>query len=464
MKALIKKNRLILILLFAVSEGVNASKLYVPQSSDANHPRLAYTQNQINFVAAKIDVQAEPWYSAYTKFITLADSYSARTHAASSDFHTPAYYSNPNENIKAKEGLALDAHAAHANALAYALTENEQYAQKAIYFLNAWASINKTITENNQQGEATGTILTAANLMPGFLIAADLLLGHVVWNENDKAVFKAWVQNVFLPNVGTIKTKSNNWGDWGAYAVSSSYHILGDNTKLRVEIDRLKARIDKHQNEDASMPQETRREANGLWYTYFALTPITLHAQLAYNTTGQDIFNWTSENGRSIKKALDYLEYYELNKSEWPWHPMPNTSPNKDAPSDLFEAMNDFYNNEYDSFVTNFRPVSGGYKGTRVSHLGWSFPTLMRMSGTTTSVNITNPSADNISVYPNPVQENAVIVANGTMSGNAVLYNLYGNKVKTLHVGDKNTLDLSGIPSGCYLLQINNSLLKVLKI
>ncbi|MPN08223.1 hypothetical protein SDC9_155505 [bioreactor metagenome] len=58
---------------------------------------------------------------------------------------------------------------------------------------------------------------------------------------------------------------------------------------------------------------------------------------------------------------------------------MKDSAPDKDAPSDLFEAMNDFYNNRYDAFVKSFRPVLGGYKGTRVSHTGWSFPTLMKM-------------------------------------------------------------------------------------
>lgn len=356
-----------------------------PQSGSEFFPRLLYTQEQINYVASKVNERASTWYSAYTRLISIADSYADREHTASEDFHTPAYYDGKDENILAKEGLALDSHAAHANALAFALTGKEEYGRKAIYFLNAWASINKTVTEIDSQGEATGTVLTFSNLIPNFLTAADLLFGHAVWPEEDKAAFKSWVEEVILPNVSSIKTKSNNWGDWGTFATAASYHILGNRTGLLNEVERMKTRIDTHQNADGSMPQETRRETNGLWYTYFALTPMTLSAQLAFNTTAVDLFSWVSPNGKSIQKALDYLEYYELHKSEWPWHPLSNSAPTKDAPSDLFEAMNDFYNKKYNDFVKSFRPVVGGYKGTRVSHMGWSFPTLMKMENRTLS-------------------------------------------------------------------------------
>lgn len=355
-------------------------KISSPQSQNGDFPRLIYTQEQINFVAGKINERSVPYYPAYTKLISTANNYLERQHAATEDFHTPRFYGEKDENIEAKSGLALDTYAAHANALAFALNGDTVYAKKAIYFLNAWADINKSITEIDSEGETTGTVLTASNLMSGFLIAADLLSGHEVWKEDDKTRFHAWVKNILLPNAHSIKGRSNNWGDWGTFATAASYHILGRKTELSNEVERMKLRIDSHQADDGSMPQETRRESNGLWYTYFALVPMTLSAQLAFNTNDIDLFHWESSNGRTIQKALDYLEYYELHKSEWPWYSMKDSQPTKDAPTDLFEAMNSFYDNKYNSFVRLFRPVHGGYKGTRVSHTGWSFPTLMRMT------------------------------------------------------------------------------------
>ncbi|MEA4935333.1 MAG: alginate lyase family protein [Paludibacter sp.] len=383
----IRKSISFIILLVCISCGktisevdpVEIKQIAAPQSTHPDFPRLLYTQDQINFVVDQINRRSSPWYPAYTKLISIADSYANREHTATADFHTPPFYDDKDENINAKNGLASDSHAAHANALAYALNGDEKYARKAIYFLNAWSTINRTITENDVNGEATGTVLTASGLMSGFLIAADLLSGQNIWPNEDQIKFRAYVQNILLPAVSSIKGKSNNWGDWGTYATAASYHILGKKAELKNETERMKVRIDKYQNEDGSMPQETRREGNGIWYTYFALTPMTLGAQLAFNTVGTDLFHYESPNGKKIEKALNYLEYYENHKSEWPWYQMKDSAPDKDAPSDLFEAMNDFYNNRYDAFVKSFRPVLGGYKGTRVSHTGWSFPTLMKM-------------------------------------------------------------------------------------
>ena len=290
--------------------------LVVPVSQSSQFPRF-HTQAQIEFVAGQINKKEEPWKSAYNKLIELADSYQDREHEAVADFHTPAFYDGQDENIDAKQGLALDCHAAYANALAYALTGNEKYGNKAIYFLNAWATINTTITENDKDGNATGTVLTAANLISQMMIAADLLLGQEIWTVAEKTAFKTWIQTVALPqSFRLIRTKSNNWGDWGLFATAMAYHILEVNDKVKEELDRIPARLPKCISADGAMPNETRREANGLWYTYYALTPITLSAQLAYNTIGVNLFTWQSGE-KSLKKALDYLLYYELHRTEW---------------------------------------------------------------------------------------------------------------------------------------------------
>ncbi|MDR2627644.1 MAG: alginate lyase family protein [Dysgonamonadaceae bacterium] len=422
---------------------------------------MLYTQAQINFVASKIEARIEPWYSAGNNLIQVVNSYANRQHAATEDFHTPPFYGDSDENFDAKSGLTLDAHAAHANALAYALTGNETYAQKAIYFLNAWSTVNKTITENDSAGNATGTVLTASNLMPGVLIAADLLMGHDIWTTSDKAQFKTWIQQVMLPCANSIKGKSNNWGDWGVFAAASSYHLLGDKEKLLTEINRMKTRIDIHQDDDGSMPQETRRGVNGLWYTYFALTPITLSAQLAYNTTGQDLFNYTSENGKSIKKALDYLKYYHLHKSEWPWYPMTDSPTTKDAPSDLFEAMNNFYNREYESLVSPFRPVKGGYKGSRKSHTGWEFPTLMNTYPDASTSDKHSQIDGKTFVYPNPATN--IVIVPGYNSPYLNVYDIAGRFIDLLPTVNPNVYDVSFLLSGLYFLHVNNKTIKLMK-
>ena len=343
--------------------------------SSVAHPRLMHNTAQIDFVKAKIASAAQPWTSAYQQLIAKANSYANRTHVAVASFSVPPFYTDPVASGAAKDGYLTDAHAAYANALAYALGGNEAHAYKAIYFLNAWASINTNIATTGD------TPLVSSYGGTGLLIAADLLLNSTLWPSAEKEAFKNWVRLKYLPIVGAIKTNSNNWGDWATLAVISAYGVLDDEAKLLLEVDRIKARMDKHIETDGHLPQEVRREENGIWYTYFALSAMTSSARVAQNATGENLFTYTSPSGKTYKKALDYLHHYLYQQQLWPWHTMgPKNLNNFVWPVDLFEAMNEFYGNAYNGLVSPFRPVLGGYKNDFVkpTHVSWNYPTLMR--------------------------------------------------------------------------------------
>lgn len=347
-----------------------------PPVETISHPRLMYNAQQIDFVKAKIAAGQEPWAAAYRQLIRKADGFANRTHVAVSTFHVPPFYNDPDASGDAKDGYMTDAHAAYTNALAFVLSGNSTYATKAIYFLNAWASINTTISTTGD------TPLVSSYGGTGFLIAADLLMNSAFWTTPQKETFKNWVRLRYLPVVAAIKGNSNNWGDWATFAVISSYGVLGDQPRLLQEVDRIKSRINVHIAADGHMPQEVRRAENGIWYTYFALSGMTSAARVAQNAAGQNLFNYTSPNGRTIKSALDYLHFYLKNQQAWPWHTMgPRNLNNLVWPVDLFEAMNDFYGNTYNELVTPFRPVLGGYKNdfVKATHVSWNYPTLMRM-------------------------------------------------------------------------------------
>ena len=74
---------------------------------------------------------------------------------------------------------------------------------------------------------------------------------------------------------------------------------------------------------DSHMPAEVVREKNGIWYTYFSLAPMTASFWVAYYLTGENLFLWEQE-GKSVKKALDYLLRYQKSPSEWKWYEGPN--------------------------------------------------------------------------------------------------------------------------------------------
>ncbi|MBD1425739.1 alginate lyase family protein [Sphingobacterium arenae] len=348
--------------------------MVIPVPADTLFPRLLHTQDQLTFVRGKVDGGLEPWSSAYDDFIDKADAFKTISHHATDTVYVPKYYEDTPGHRAAKAGILSDGHGAYTTALAFSLTGDTSYAEKAIYFLNAWAQTNVAISH------ADDSRLIAAYGMAGLLAAADLLMGHTVWPTIDKNQFKVWLEDVYVPAVATTKAWTDNKGDWGTFAVAASYHLLEDDTKLTFEINRVKLRMDKNIASDGHMPKEVLRGVNGLWYTYFALTPITMTAQLALNRDQDDIFNFVPDTAGTLKQALDYLHYYVQHKDEWPHYPMGAGGPQDDDwPVDLLEAMNDFYDDEYETFVSGHRPIKGGYDGTTITHSGWFYPTLMKM-------------------------------------------------------------------------------------
>jgi hypothetical protein len=96
---------------------------------------------------------------------------------------------------------------------------------------------------------------------------------------------------------------------------------------------------------------------------------------LVYNLTGENLFE-AECSGVSIKKALDYLFYYNQHPEEWKWHDKPNTGVSGRWPYNLFEAMSGIYGDSgYVEFVRDSRPLL-----YPVHHFAWVFPTLMPVS------------------------------------------------------------------------------------
>ena len=76
---------------------------------------------------------------------------------------------------------------------------------------------------------------------------------------------------------------------------------------------------------------------------------------------------------------------------------------------------------------------------------------------------VLNISRSSITVYPNPAQD--IIELSGLEGQNIVrIYTLQGQMLKLFNVtDDKVTLDVSGLDTGCYLLQTGAQVLRIIK-
>ncbi len=122
--------------------------------------------------------------------------------------------------------------------------------------------------------------------------------------------------------------------------------------------------------------QAGRRGRNGIWYTYFALAPLTAACQVAANARGVDLFHYKGADGAGIEEALDYLLRYSREPGEWPHCKGEDLAlPGKRQwPGNLYEAMSGVYGKrEYEAWIANARPIM-----VRGHHYAWAVPSLLR--------------------------------------------------------------------------------------
>jgi hypothetical protein len=114
------------------------------------------------------------------------------------------------------------------------------------------------------------------------------------------------------------ESSTNNHGSW--YDVQTMrYAIFLGNTTLAVQLAELakSRRIAAQINPDGSDPVEIAR-TNSLYYSQYGLTANFGIAQLAA-AVGVDLFNYQTADGRSLRKALDFLAPYADPNRVWPY-------------------------------------------------------------------------------------------------------------------------------------------------
>lgn len=329
------------------------------------HPGGMHPARQIESVKKLIKAKSQPTFDAYRQLIGKADSAAMHEYHALADFKVPGYYIDPAMHRKNSAGFQSDSFDAYACALAYQLSGDKKYAERSLGFLMAWANLNENYSDFDGP-------LVMAYSGTGMIMAAELLLKYKKWKSTDREKFFTWVLNVYLKSCTEIRIRKNNWADWGRFGSVLCAQLLDNEAEMTENIRLVKSDLFHKIADDGHMPEETRREKNGIWYTYFSLAPITASMYVIYNSTGENLFT-LKEGERSVRKALDYLFYYNQHPDEWKWFKNPNQGSPASWPGNLLEAMAGIYGvSEYAGYVEKSRPLC-----YPKHHFAWSFPTLM---------------------------------------------------------------------------------------
>lgn len=329
-----------------------------------------YTKEQLESIKNSVAQKKEHWYGAYCALLDDIEEKLRIKPVADVDFNIPGAYIDGEGHIRNKEHLCHLGLTAHACALAYAVSHEERYCRKAEELLCRWFDTNVSVSGHDGA-------LSMSYLGTSLLLAAEILQ-HCGRETEYLTKAKNWVKRVFLPAANSIRDGKNNWGDWGLLASVMCYRLLGDVENIKICAGLLKKHIEETISSDGSMPRETARGNRGIWYTYFALAPMTAACTVVYNSIGTDLLCRTESTGKSVKKALDYLLYHYQDPDKWEFcaekqDMLPFV---KYWPYNLFEAMWDRYgDNRYFEFASGNRPI-----GNTCHHDAWSYTTLTVLS------------------------------------------------------------------------------------
>jgi hypothetical protein len=164
------------------------------------HPGVLVSRAQLDFVAAKVNANAQPWRDAY-------DQMAASSYASLSRTPRPRAvvecgpYSDPNLGCTEER---QDAIAAYTLALMWYITRDPRYATKAIQIMDAWSA---TVTDHTNSNAPLQTGWSGTS----WAQAAELIK-YAYGNWPNSGRFGTMLRTVYLPEI--VNGHATNNGNW----------------------------------------------------------------------------------------------------------------------------------------------------------------------------------------------------------------------------------------------------------
>ncbi|HEC02901.1 MAG TPA: alginate lyase [Phycisphaerales bacterium] len=215
-------------------------------------------------------------------------------------------------------------------ALAWYFTARESYAVHAARLLRTWfldpATKMNPHLEFGQaipgrvEGRDIGIIDTAR--LTRTVDAVGLIQNSEAWTDEDRRRMRQWCAD-YLEWLGTsdhglgeAKTR-NNHATWYDAQVVSLALFTGQEGLARTTLEAVKhRRIDTQIQPDGSQPHELAR-TKSMGYSTMNLDGFFRLASMG-DKVGVDLWKYESSDGRSIRKALDFLAPYANPRKKWP--------------------------------------------------------------------------------------------------------------------------------------------------
>jgi Alginate lyase len=260
--------------------------------------------------------------------------------------------------------LVADTDQAHQCGLVWAILRTPRAAANVDQVINAYV----TTTTAAGGGDAP---LALAECGAG-LVFADMLIAD--WTERPAghaAAFRSWLARVYRPACDSIAfpARPNNWGGWGLFGSLLASRHLGDGTTFQARTSQLQAAIKAMIGPSGQMTQEMLRTGEQLWYSYFALVPLTAAARVVRNAGGPDLFVSTR-----LDFALEYLATLYAHQTPTTGTQVPTAA--APWPMDLFAAMAEEFAGCEPGYAEGWRELAAPFAPVAYwgHHTGWNVP------------------------------------------------------------------------------------------
>jgi hypothetical protein len=237
---------------------------------------------------------------------------------------------NPDNFVAHRQAMIRFSRIMGALASAFKMTGDEKYVLHAMVHCKAWFTDKETLMNPNLlyaqaiKGRSTGRSI---GIIDGIQLM-EVVQGLTVMQNApamDKALLtdvKKWfdqlLQWLTTHQYGKDEMNAaNNHGTCWVMQVSAFATFTGNEKLIKFCSDRYKTVLLPNQMAtDGSFPQELRR-TKPYGYSIFNLDAMTTICQIL-STKENDLWNYQTADGKSIKKGIEYLYPFIKDKSKWP--------------------------------------------------------------------------------------------------------------------------------------------------
>lgn len=335
------KNKISIVLLsfLMIFIGVSCSQKVIKKGS--------YFKSAESILKDQIKEEAE--WAMQQEPITVTASFSVRSAGGKNDFYSEGDYwwpdpQNPDGPYIQRDGMTNpDNFVAHrlamirfsrivgALATAYKVTGDEKYVKQAVLHLKAWFVNKETMMNPNLlyaqaiKGRFTGRGIGIIDTLHLIDVAQGIIVMQSKIDNTSLVALKEWFTSYLSwlmshPYGEAEMNAKNNHGTCFTLQVASFSKLTGNEKLQKFSRDRYKTvLLPTQMAEDGSFPLEmARTKAYG--YSIFNLDAMTTLCQVL-STKEDNLWEYKTADGRSIKKGIEFLYPFLADKSKWTLKP-----------------------------------------------------------------------------------------------------------------------------------------------